>query len=136
MGNDVINKLIITQIKELNSSIPKRRPIVELLNEGTPESVTKSGEKYFFDKNEIRSIAKLIPRYKYDSLELPIYLYVDPEVEDQVYVTGETDIEVIKKLLNLGERYKPIDGKLWLPKVMARNLRLKYKTCVHFFWLL
>ncbi|RLI92364.1 MAG: hypothetical protein DRO95_02510 [Candidatus Altiarchaeales archaeon] len=135
IGDETFQKILVSQIKEMNGALARQKTLYELLGEERPHSITNSGHIYIFDKNVLMRVASLIPRFRYDELKLPIYLYVDLNVPDQYYINNELQAEVFKKLGNLGDGYQFRDGKLWIPRSIGRQIHRQYPTILQYFWL-
>jgi len=132
---DLLERLVSSQLRSMNSALARQKTLKELLNEEKPSSVTKSSDKYYFDKEILGEIGKILPRYKHSDLKLPIYLHVDLGVPDQCYINDRIQAGVIKKIGNLEEGYRFRKEKLWIPKVIGKQIMRKYPSITQYFWL-
>jgi uncharacterized protein (UPF0216 family) len=133
---NVFERLVASQLNALNRGVvTKQKSLEELLKEEQPFAPTREG-KHFFKKEDLEKLGELLPDHKYKELKLPIYLYIDLKVPSDYYVRDKIGAEVIRKLADLDPNvYKFEKGKMWIPKIIGREISRKYRSVVQFFWL-
>ncbi len=71
----VFDKILREEVRRLNQHLPKkRRPLMELLTEASPEVSSLDSRKIVMRKEELERLASLIPKDAQERLQLPIVL--------------------------------------------------------------
>lgn len=123
------------ELRSLSSSLGRKKPLKDLLEMDNPQTETRGGGVHEFDEDELKKVADFLDFSEYRFTKLPIYLYVDLDL-DCYYVKGEMDAKVIKKLGEMGNGYQLKNNKLYVPKSIGRKIRLDHPSLVQFFWML
>jgi len=113
-----INKGIVSQ----------RKSISQLLNEEIPQSETKAGDEYFFEKDVLTAISEEIPEDIRNRLRLPIIFISDNRVPDSCFINDEYAFKALQILGEFSKLRRMQQGKLWLGKSIAYSIMKKYPS--------
>ena len=131
-----MKKWLSHEVKGMHDGlVAKRKSLEVLLKEEKPSCRTRDKKDYTFDKEILQMISKVLPKEKHPDLLLPINVYLDMKLEDQVYVEDELAAQVLRKLEGYERAYRYIDGKMWLPLSLVVELLSKYKTALQMVFL-
>jgi uncharacterized protein (UPF0216 family) len=99
-------KISIKFLQTLNRHLPKKRKTLkELLTEDKPGIKSLDGSTHFFDKNELKKIASIIPEWEHDKLRLPVYLEMSSSMErGAIRISGRLDCRIMNSILHEGEK--------------------------------
>ncbi len=103
-GIEILSKVIDIEIKKINDHLPTSyKSLKELLEEDMPSVKTRGGDDIIFLKDELITLAKLIPEEKHENIKLPIIALRRIDLGTGVYklIGNENTIEFFKKILNI-----------------------------------
>jgi len=101
---ETISKIIDIEIKKINDHLPTSyKSLEELLKEDIPSVKTRGGDDIIFLKDELATLAKLIPEEKHKDIKLPIIALRRIDLGKGVYtlISSEETIKFIKKILDI-----------------------------------
>lgn len=113
-----INKGIVSQRKSLS----------QLLSEELPQSETKAGEEYFFEKDVLIAISEEISEDIQNRMRLPIIFFSDNRVPDSCYINDEYAFKTLQILGEISKMRRMQQGKMWLGKSIAYSIIKKYPS--------
>jgi len=136
LSSGALKKWLSHEVKGMHDGlVARRKPLEALLKEEKPSCKTRDKKIYMFDTDILQRISEALPKEKHPDLLLPINVYLDMKVEDQVYVEDELAAQVLRKLEGFERAYRYIDGKMWLPLSLTVELLSKYKTAIQIVFL-
>lgn len=134
-----LNTIWSREIKSINDHLPKRfKTLEELLQEEDPHVITRDGNKYPFDKQELKILTNLLPKTYYSKLKLPIILIRRISLGPGVFSVGGGKVEnfVIRKILNLSDKSNPDEDEsypyLYRPQIQKLRRKLRTLTVIGF----
>jgi uncharacterized protein (UPF0216 family) len=126
-GIETISKIIDIEIQKINDHLPtSHKSLEELLKEDIPSVKTRGGDDIIFLKDELITLAKLIPKEKHRDIKLPIVALRRIDLGRGVYtlVGSEETIKFIKKILNIDSNSE----YLYRPQIF--ELKRKFSSLV------
>jgi hypothetical protein len=97
-----IETLLQRERAVLNRHLPRERiSLADALKAHEPFVVLGNGSRHYFDKNELKLLASLLPRTEHQLLKLPILIQLDPKLgRGAARISGVAETKVVGKLLN------------------------------------
>ncbi len=127
----VLMKWMRLEIGKINEGlVAERKTLRRLLEEETPSSTTKSGQKYIFDADVVRRLGEQLPPDLHRRLKLPIFFYFDMNVGGSCFLTEEAAMEALQHLGEISHLRRMRDGRLWFAKPIAYDLTNRYPTVI------
>ncbi|MHA1917203.1 MAG: DUF61 family protein [Candidatus Ranarchaeia archaeon] len=132
---------IENEIQKLNEHLPKNNTtLFDLINNQAPKIKTRSEEDWHFNREEIKSVSKLVPEKYWDKITLPIILLRRQDLGLGAFTISGNKINefLISKILNgkeanfeeLLESKKPLI--IYKPQVRDVRRILKTLTTISF----
>lgn len=121
-------------LKTMNQHLPaKRASLAELLKQEDPHYVGRDGVSYVVKKEELETIASIIPSYDQGRLKMPIYVYSDTSYPGGAWkVRGRLEIRVVSSIVGR-EPEKEDEMMLFLPHLS--RLRDVFPTATTVFYM-
>ena len=89
-------------LKALNKHLPaKRKSLDELLAEEKPRIRCRDGSSHRFKRKELEYLKEVCPPEGRSRLRLPIYLELSAEVPGMTRITGNLNIQVCARILEM-----------------------------------
>jgi len=89
-------------LKTLNKHLPtKRKSLEELLAEEKPRIRCRDGSSHRFKRKELEYLKEVCPPEGWNRLRLPIYLELSTEVSGMTRITGNLNILVCARILEI-----------------------------------
>ncbi len=98
--------------------------------------MTRDKRKHVFEKDVLRKIARALQREKHSMLLLPMNVFIDLNVGDQVYIDDELAAEVLRELEGFEKAYQYRNGRMWLPMSLSAELMGRYRTALQMVFLI
>ena len=120
------------EMARINSGIvTKKKALKELVKEECPQTVAKDGSVYYFNKDALLNLEKLLPKDMH-SILLPMSFYTSLDVKGNVYVAEKSSLTALKHLGEVPEDAKLIEGRYWIGKALANDLMRRRPTIIQF----
>lgn len=141
MKGTLDDKILVKAIKALNKHLPaERKTLFELLNEEKPAIQGRDQSIHRVKKEELKELARLIPKDEYKNLRLPIYIELTPDYGRGIArIHGKLDCEIVKRIVgDLGKQSteKGEDSRrgdeLFIYRADVRALRRKLPTTTEY----
>jgi len=127
----VLARWMNLEIGKINEGVVRDRKILSrLLDEKVPCASTKNGEPYFFDRNVIAALGKLLPVELQTRLRLPILFFMSPKVPDSCWCADASAFEALMILGEISRMRTMEEGKFWVSRAIAYEIARKYPTAV------
>ena len=127
------DRLIELELARLNLHLPKRRiSLKEALASPKPHVVARDGSTHAFKREELETLAKLLPEAEWERLQLPILIALDPKLgRGAAKISGETEAKVVGKILG---REQAAELLIYRPEVAVLRAKLPTTTQYLFTW--
>lgn len=128
-----MEKWLKFEFQNLNKNLVKKQILLaDLLRMDVPKTVTRDGEKYFFDITSLERFSKAIPAIYQRKLLLPILFYKDLRVKDSCFLSDDIAIKALQKTNDLDPLYQTSENKFWMSRPIAHDIARKYPTLFQF----
>lgn len=120
------------EMTKINSGIvTKKKALKELVKEENPQTVAKDGSVYYFNKDALLNLERLLPK-EVHSILLPISFYTSLDVKGNVYVAEKSSLTALKHLGEVPKDAELVDGRYWIGKALANDLMKRRPTIIQF----
>lgn len=129
-----VERIVKFELGRLNAHIPERRITLKLaLSSAKPVVFTKDGSVHHFKRDELKLLSKLLPEGEWDSLQLPIFISLEPKLgRGAARIRGEAEVKVICKILE--KERKESELIIYRPEVAVIRRKLPTTTQYMFIW--
>ena len=124
--------MITGELRTLNTQLPKtRKSLRTLMREAHPHVVLGDGNRHYFRKKELESLACMLYEHEQDSLMLPIIMEVH---SDGTGVTVRTARGIEEKILStiLDMPVTTVEGRITLFRPQVSVIRIKMPTTTQY----
>jgi len=119
------------ELTAINRGVVKeRKSLAVLLDETTPQSITKMGEPFVFRKEALAEIAERIPRNLHRNLRLPILFYCSADIQGSCSCPDAAAFEVLRILGEISPMRTMEKGKFWVSRAIVYDIARKYPTII------
>jgi hypothetical protein len=119
------------EIGKINAGIvTSRKPLAVLLEEEVPSAMTKSEERYYFDRGAIIAFGEKLPRELHARLKLPILFFLSPDVPDSCSCSDEATFYALRHLGEISAMRTVQGGTFWVARPIVYAILKKYPTVV------
>ncbi|RZN38330.1 MAG: DUF61 family protein [Methanophagales archaeon ANME-1-THS] len=134
-------KLFVKVMKALNKHLPaERKTLFELLNEEKPVVQGRDQSIHRIKREELKELARLIPKEEYKNLKLPIYIELTPDYGRGIArIHGTLECEIVKRIVgDLKEQRSGMGedrirgDELFIYRADVRALRRKLPTTTEY----
>ncbi|HIH44040.1 MAG TPA: DUF61 family protein [Candidatus Methanoperedenaceae archaeon] len=127
--DDLISKMV--QGMNMHLAVEKKT-LADLLAEKKPKVKSKSGSLHYFDRSELESIAKLVPKEHWNRLRLPMFIQMNTSFgEGAARISGAAECSLVRKLL--GKKGESPEIIIHMPEIRELRRRLPGATQYGFF---
>ena len=127
----VLQRWIGIEVKKMNQGIVReRKRLSVLLEEETPQSVTKGDEPYYFDRAVLDVLAKALPEDLHRRLRLPVFFYASPDTPDSCSCPDEAALVAFQALGEVSNLRTMQGDRFWVSRPIVFALLKKYPTAV------
>lgn len=132
MGKEnAVDRWIGLEMRGLHLGLVTRKKTLErLLEADTPRCVTRDGEEYLFDREELGQLAAVASAEERQRLRLPVTLRFHADLDNQASLEDELAARVLRRLAGVEKAYPFRDGRAWFPYSLGLEFTLKYPTAV------
>ncbi|WXG40933.1 MAG: DUF61 family protein [Candidatus Freyarchaeum deiterrae] len=120
MRSDNFTKIWVREIEKLNDHLPRNYKTLEFLLESKdPYVLTMDGDRIVFKREELQSLAKIVPKKYHGKLQLPIVFIRRIDMGEGVFSISGGKIEkgIVMKLLGLIDNPFSEDESAFLPYI-------------------
>jgi len=119
------------EIGRINDGVvSERKRLSQLLREEYPSSVTKSGNRYDFDRDVLVRLEQALPETLQRRLRLPILFYFDSTVPDSFFLADEAAVQALQSLSEISPLRRMQGGRLWIGKPLVYAIMNRYPTAI------
>lgn len=127
----VLQRWIGIEVRKMNQGIVnQRKRLSDLLAEETPQSVTRGGEPYYFDRAVLAALAAGLPEELHRQLRLPVFFSLSPDTPDSCPCPDEAALKAFQALGEVSTLRTMQGDRFWVAKPIAFALLKKYPTAV------
>lgn len=135
VGDGLVRKLLLHEIERLNEHLPREyKTLSELLSMKSPSVKTREGGEILMDVEELKLVAKIVPKDLHQKLKLPIVLLRRIDLGKGVFSVsgGKVEAYLISKLLNKEGtvNYEKIETPLYIYRPQVQLLRRMLRTLI------
>lgn len=127
----VLQRWIGIEVAKMNQGIVReRKRLSVLLAEETPQSVTKGGGPYSFDRSVLAALAAGLPEELHRQLRLPVFFYASPDTPDSCSCPDASALEAFQRLGEVSTLRTMQGDRFWVSRPIAYAILKKYPTAV------
>jgi hypothetical protein len=134
-------KIFVKAMKALNKHLPaERKTLFELLNEEKPAIQGRDQSIHRIKREELKELARLIPKEEYKNLRLPIYIELTPDYGRGIArIHGKLDCEIVRRIVGAMKEQSKEKGEdstrgdeMFIYREEMRTLRRKLPTTTEY----
>ncbi len=132
LNESAMEKWFKFEMSKVNSGIViKKITLSELVLEKTPQTETKDGSVFYFNKDALSKLQDTLPSDMH-SLMLPISFYTSLDITGSAYIADRPSFVALKVMGEFPEAAELIEGKCWLSKVLVMDMIKRWPTLIQF----
>lgn len=126
----VVERWMSLEIGKVHETLVRApRPLLDCLLEERPTAATRAGE-HVFDVAALRRLAEALSPLTRARVKVPLVVFLDSDMHGECYVADAAAVRAVRELG--AAKAEPKGDKVWMSESLARDLALRFPTCVQF----